>query len=189
MGVRGFVLCLFLCIFLCLFPPAALYGEEIVGREAEDFSGTLQNGVPAEHRILLSTEGTMSLTLSFVGGNSDILLEVFDRNKKCVYRTKAIMAGQFLIRHLPVGNYLLRLTPIQKVQKDLPYQLQVLLPKTTYLNIEAEEVPLAAENSEGFAPIPFSAYAMILLMLLWGALAIYLYRFLRNWERRWEWER
>jgi len=159
-----------------------------VGRGAEEFSGTLKNGLPAEHRILVGTEGTMSLTLSFVGGNSAILLEVVNRNNRVVYRTQTPMAGQFIVHDLPVGNYILRLTPIQKVRKDLSYHLQVLMPTATYIYIEEEEkAPLAtAEILAGTKPFPFSAYVMMVLMILWGILAAYLYRFLRNWEQRWE---
>lgn len=174
-------------IILTLCPVSSLWAEEIIGREVSNFSGTLNNGVVAKHRVYAGSKGTMNLTLSFVGGNSSIQLDVIDGQNQSVYSKQILMANKIAV-HLEAGGYIIRLTPILKNREDLPYQLEALMPRTTYITMEEEKVPLAAPDAETpaatFKPIPFKAYIIFLLMLLWGWLSVYLYRFLTKRERR-----
>ncbi|MCL1854016.1 MAG: T9SS type A sorting domain-containing protein [Peptococcaceae bacterium] len=186
---RGILAALCLCLGLTLtLSPAAAFGEEIAGREYNNFSGTLIDGAPAEHRVFVGVRGTTTLSLSFIGGNSSILLEIFDSNNKRVYQKRTATANKFMIDHLEVGSYLLRLTPAQKIPRDLPYQLEVLMPKTTYVTFEEESAPLAAPGEaltddtagSGLKPIPFSVYIVFMVMLFWGWLSFWVYRTLKG---------
>ncbi|MCL1789816.1 MAG: hypothetical protein FWG40_00395 [Peptococcaceae bacterium] len=188
---KRFLIGLCLGLVLMFFPAGTLSGEEIMGREIKEFSGILKNSVPVEHNFFVGTHGTTTLTLSFIGGSSSILLEVFDSDSQCVYQKQTPIANKMMINHLEMGGYLLRMTSIQKTPGDLPYQLEILMPKKTYLTLEDERIPLIAPSiaitedgtvaaESWLKPIPFGVYIVFLCMVLWGWVFSRFYRRFKN---------